>query len=528
MLKNSEEAQLLQKRIVAFTEGYRQNISIIGTESSNKEFLLEKIIYENYLQRNVFPIFINLEYITFDEFTRGVCSTLLFHFLKRKQKNCSYDLDSLILETEKLIPATVKEIKETLRNPSRTKKKYSFSDIEKILDTFIKETSLKVIFVMQNFSRLQNFSKKLTSDLAKYIITQKNIMFIFLDKDQKKAENLLSEELNLLFGNFEKISLSNMSSDEADKYFDTTLGKKLPPLLGKFIVDISDCIPLYSDIITDSLKKVPEDKINSDILSKEITDLLLQPRSAIYQILSHKLKILKAQLKDPFLINPLLTLIAQGYTRKKDLLSLLKIRSKDLNSRLNKLLDNKTIKKTGSFYYIPDKLFAFWLSCIFKGKINTPFMFSHDLYDYTNWKIREKLKEFKDNFTKDNFDRFIDLIHLFKNDRIKMNKKSIPLPEIKRFRTIPAHNKDMKFIIGEAENYYLIVAFKEKSPIDTDILEFSNRCSYFRKRQPKKIFITLKEANLTAKVLAKEKKLFFWEKEEVNLLFRLYNKPAIV
>ncbi len=526
ILKNSQEAKLLEKRIESFLEGYRQNISIIGSDFTHKIAILENIIEKKFNENRLFPIYINLEYLSFSDFTLGIFNILLFNFLKQKKISPSYDIDSLLKKSQEFIPQTAQEIKTIVEDEKP--KKYNLEHITKILDAFLRETNSKIILILDNFSKITNFSKKISQELAKYIITQQNIMFIFVDQDQEKAELLLSQELNLLFGNFEKIPIQNLSIKETNEYLNLRLGKQIPVLLKKFLIDISDGVPLYSEIISDHLTNCNDTRITSDTFADNLSSLLTDPKSPLYQIFCNKIKIMQTRFKDEYSINPLLTLLAQGYTRKKDLISILKIKSKNLTSRLNKLMDHHIINKTGTFYYISDKLFAFWISCIFKRQINLPLFFTSDKKEYTTLRVTQAMEEFKDTFTKDNFQRFVDLIHLFKDDKVKINNKSIPLPYIKRFRIIPASSQDMKFVIGEAKNYYLIVAFKENSPKDTDIMEFSNRCSYFRKRPPKKIFITLKKADLTAKVLAKEKKLFFWEREQVNLLFRLYNQPSLI
>lgn len=158
---------------------------------------------------------------------------------------------------------------------------------------------------------------------------------------------------------------------------------------------------------------------------------------------------------------------------------------------------------------------------------NFPLIFYEDKKEYILSLLQNKFDAFTQTTIKDNLQRFIDLVQMFKDDTIKTGRKSISLPYIKRLKIVPAQSKDMKFIIGESKQYYLILAFKEGVPQDTEILEFSNRCSYFRHKQPKKIFITLQQGDETTKVLAKEKKLYFWEKEDINLLLRLYNKPSI-
>jgi len=526
VLIRTKEYQILEKRINSFLQGYKQNLALIGPSFSGKTHLIEAFLENNLLSQKFIFLYTNLEFSTFSNFTFQVFSSLLFYYLKQKEKFVnSYNLDTLILESQEFIPRTIEKIKSIL---SLIKEKASWEQTAQVLDTFIDEAQQKLIFVIEDFTLLKNFSKKFLLDLAKYITLQKNIMFIFISRRKKEAENILSEELNLIFGSFEKIYLGNFSPYYALTYLNNKLGSRLEISFKKFLIELTDGFPLYLEIITNELLKVPEEKIEFESFIKKLSYLLNSEKSCLYQIFKGEMNLIRQSLKNIFLINPLLILISSGYTRKKEIASLLKTDSKNLNSKLSKLTELNILNKNGSFYFLPNKLFSFWLSSVFKIEIEFPLVLYNDREKIMEKKIKEKFEEFEEARKKDSFQRFLELVQLFKDDTIKAGKKLISLPHIKRLKIVPARNKNMKFIIGEAKHYYLILAFKEDVAQDTDILEFSTRCSYFRNKQPKKIFITLGGADYTAKLLAKEKRLHFWEKEEVNFLLKLYNKPLII
>ena len=522
-----EEYKLLLKRINSFLEGYRQNLALIGPDFSGKTYLIEQLLNANFPSNVVFPIYIDLENLSFHEFIRVTYTSLLFHYLKSCQKPHHYNLDLLILESQNHIPKTTDKIKGILTLLG-TKEKIGFDSIMEVLNEFLSETNTKILFILKSFTCLKDFPKKVLSELIKYIISQKNIMFILTNNKNKKAEDLLSQELNMLFGSFEKIYVDNLSYRDAENYLNGILGDKLSSTLRKFLIELTGGFPFYLDIIMDKLAHDCKDIIDLDILTEKLTYILINQKSCLYQVFSNKINSIRNLFGDDFLINPLLILIACGYTRKKDLFTILKKDTNNLNTKLAKLLEINILNKNGSFYFIADKLFSFWISSVFKHEINFPLIFFDDKKRLLNKIIKDRYEEFSTAAVKDSFERFIDLVQLFKDDTVKTGKKSISLPQIKRLKIVPAHSKDMKFVIGEARQYYLILAFKEGEPEDTEILEFSNRCSYFRNKQPKKIFITLKRGDETAKVLAKEKRLHFWEKEDINLLLRLYNKPLII
>ena len=122
----------------------------------------------------------------------------------------------------------------------------------------------------------------------------------------------------------------------------------------------------------------------------------------------------------------------------------------------------------------------------------------------------------------------VNLIKLFKDDTIAFGRKKILLPQIKKYKVIPSSKtKDLTYIIGEGRQY-LILAFKNGVVTENDVLEFTNRCSYFKNRQIKKVLITPRSIPDTSKLLAKEKRLIIWEEPELKFLMRLYNKYIVI
>jgi len=527
LTSKTEISNIINKRLHSFLEGYRQNIILIGPEFSGKNYILNKNISKLYLDGKEFiHIYADLDFLTIPEITKSLFTSLLFSFLKRKEVQPQYNLDFMLLESEKEIPQTSAKIKEYLNTP-QSKEKITIYPLTETLNAFIEESGFKIILILDNFSQLKSIPKKALNDLSKYIMTQKDIMFIFSGHKDKDSDALISEELNILFGSFETVQLNNFSDQEAFLYLKENLRENIGINTERFLLDFTNNNTLYINIILNKLnQKHGEPEIPAS-LTEVISDRLINPESSLYQIFRNKLYKIKNNSKDKVLM-PILLAMAEGYTRKRDLLSLLKIDSKTLSSRLSKLMEINLAAKSGSFFYIPDKLLAFWISSIFKCGFSFPLFFPEEKIRFVQNKVEQRFEEFESISRKDSFERFMDLIHLFKDDTVRIGNKSINLPYLQRFKITPAHNENMKFIIGEAKQYYLIMAFKNNRPDENDILEFSSRCSYFRRRQPKKIFISLEGSDLTTKVLAKEKKLFFWEKEELNYILRLYNQQEFV
>ncbi|MFC1599317.1 hypothetical protein ACFL2W_00855, partial [Candidatus Omnitrophota bacterium] len=120
-----EEYKLLHKRVDSFLEGYRQNIALIGPGFSGKTYLIEQLLKTDKAKEHLVPLYLDLESLSFSEFVRTVFTSLLFTYLKKQTGAKHYHLDSLILESQNLIPRTTLKIKNVLGLPG-TKEKASF------------------------------------------------------------------------------------------------------------------------------------------------------------------------------------------------------------------------------------------------------------------------------------------------------------------------------------------------------------------------------------------------------------------
>lgn len=523
MLVKRKEDQILEKRINCFLQGYRQNLAILGRPFSGKTYLLEKTL-KNILVENLIFIYVDAKNSGFSQFIRKILFSLLYEYNKKKTAKTLLSLDELILNSEEFLPETTQKIKNFLSINS--KERQSFSGIFNIINEFIQESGFKIIMIIEEFSFLREMSTKILPELSKYILTQKNIMFILTSSEEKIAEDILSSELNLLFGNFERIYLENLSSQDSLTYLDYYLQNYILKELKLFIIELTDGFIFYiENIVQALLKKINQRSLSEDEVLETISSILFNPYSLINQLFWQKMSNFSSPKED---IISLIIAISQGYKRKRELASLLKMETKLLIQKLNKLIEEKFIKKIGTFYEITDRLFGLWVSTVFKLEIDKSILFRKEKEKIIYNSIKERYLSFKEEISKQKLDRFIELIQSFKDDTLKINKKSIVLPQIKRFKLVESQNRDLKFIIGEGKKTYLILAFKETEAKESDLLEFIHRCSYFRNKKLKKIFITLEKGEDTTRLIAKERKLFFWEKEEINILLKLYNMPSLL
>ncbi len=513
------EIDLLRKRIAAFLEGYRQNIAIIGKTLVGKTSLLQRVTRESL--PNTLTLFINTEHTTYRAFIKKTCFALLHSFLASKniQQADIFDLDHALAEAEKSIPQTTEMLKNAINQ------KENIEMLTAALDTFLKENPCKLIIVIENFVALQSYSKKIFTQLAKYILTQKDIMYIITSSQTREALKALSTDLNLLFGNFEIIHLTNLSYKDSETLL-TLNAEAMPELFTKFLVDITDGHPYYLSCVANTLRNLQIKDWSNDIFIKVLAEIFSNEYSILYQLFNTRIQLIQNAFRaDDDIISTLLVIVS-GYKRMREIAFMLKIDTNTARVRLAKLAEEDIIGKSGALYHVTDTLFAVWLDCVLRQQIEFPHS-EEQMQKNIQQAILEKISVFKETCARSKLDRIVELIHLFKDDTINLGKKNIILPQIQKYKVIPSGNENMSFIIGEGRQY-LIVALKNGPASENDITEFANRCSYFRNKQLKKILISTNNTTDSSRLLAKEKKLLLWEEHEINALLRLYNKSILL
>ena len=505
---------ILDKRIKAFIKGYRQNIAIFGDDKEELSYLLE-----NYLRSNtpegISCIHATTSYTNQKDFFKSVAISLL-----SKNNQSTDTLDNLINQNNSEMPSTVNFIKKTLK-----KKNIVFLDILELINKFLQEKQENCLFIIEEFLGLKKLFPDSFNEFSKFLILQRNCMVVLTSSSSKEAERIISSELNLLFGNFEKILLNETSFFDNYFYLKQSLEPLCPPpLFISFFVNILGNNILSYDLMIKTIRSnyQPDEKGIVNILEKS----LYSRESYFFQKFIKNIELIEKMFKDHTSVINILLSLSGGYLRKKELLSLNIAGAKDLSNKLSKLSELNYIINYGNVYKIKDPLFSLWLSQVFKIYFFPPL--SNPVKRKELWKLNmaEEICIFKEDFLKDKVRKVLELISSFKDDSLKIGKNKYKLPLVNRTKILSYPQKDLHILIGEGKEI-IFAGIKETNATDSDIFNFIDHGRGIKGKGVKKIFISLDRLTNTAKVVAKNHKLIVWDANEINHLMRVYNKSLI-
>ncbi|MFA5063417.1 MAG: hypothetical protein WC578_05055 [Candidatus Omnitrophota bacterium] len=515
---------ILQKRVNGLKENYRQNIALVGDELVGKTSIIFNFL-DKFQDNLIIPLYLDVRPESAVSFSKRFIGVLLYNFLGNSDIELKEDLDFLVSKSARYIPKTCEKIKSILNDLSKRKKKNIFTELNALCELIHLETGKYCVVIFDEFQNLEGIGfTGLYRDWSKLLITNKNTMYIIASSLKFKARNILSKNLSLLFGNFEVVEVKPFNIGMSMEFLKNKLsGIPLAAPLIDFIVYFSGGYPMYLEVIANALLK-KEGRPLSEILEGELFDStgILNQRFSSY---------VKSFLDHPYSNDyiSILYLISSGRNRVKDISHLLRIQKSKLVSRINHLLEIDTINRSADFLQINDRVFSFWMKFVYQGKL-------HSLtFDAKNQKakfrdsIEGMIQEFILQAQKPLMERMSELLGSFEDEMIQMGKGKVRLNHLREIKPLQFHSRLLKNgLIGRSTDSLWIVAVKQDSLTEEDVVDFSRECRRYRHKLQRKVIVTLKDIDVNTRLRALEEKIWTWDINSLNQILDLYSKPKVI
>ncbi|MDD5730159.1 MAG: ATP-binding protein [Candidatus Omnitrophica bacterium] len=516
--------EVLEKRILALKDGYRQNIAIIGDELVGKTSIVFNFL-NNFYDNRFIMLYLEARPESVASFGKRFIAVLLYNFLNNGGVNTKEDLEFLVNKAETYIPKTVGKIKALLADLDKKKKENIFAELLSLCETIHEETQKFCVVIFDEFHNLESLGlKKLYAEWSKTLISQKNTLYIIISSFKFKASNILSRELSLLFGNFEVINVEPFDIRATEGYLEYTgCVSNINGALKDFIVHFTGGYPFYLQVLADCLLKSPEPDL-LDILE----NLLFEPSGILNQRFSNCLKRFQETPQDQQYVE-VLYLISEGHNKTKDLAHILRKNKKELDLKVNKLLEMDAVSRSGDFLKINDRIFSFWLKFVYQGKLNSLTFDAKNQKALFRQKIEAMIREFILSAKKPIIERMSELLHLFGDDQIQIERKKLKLNHFREIKSLEFGSSSIKEgLICRSTDSLWIIALKHDMLTEEDITEFSRECKKYRHKLQKRIIVTLRDIDANSRLKAIQEKITTWDINNVNQMLDLFAKPRII
>lgn len=521
----SHYLEIIDKRIKALKDGYRQNLAIIGHELVGKTALIFTFL-QRFNDTLIIPVYVELRQESLASFGKRFIAVLLYNFLGNSGIPLKEDLNFLIHKSEVYIPRTIAKIKALLPEIERKKKESLFIELLSLCELIHQETGKFCVVIFDEFHLLEQFQlKKLYEEWAKVLLLQKHTLYIISSSLVYKARGILSKDLSLLFGNFEQVLVEPFDIKTSEHFLNHALKDKCAHEPFKnFIINFTGGYPFYLSLISEALRQ-PLEKSLTDILE----EMLFAPSGILHQRFSAQLKHFRDSAKGSELILKCLYLIAEGRNKIKDMAHLLHKTKRELDAPITMLLELDTITRSGDFLQINDRVFAFWLTFVHQGKLKSLTFDAKNQKLIFRQKIEEMIREFIVTAKKPVTERVMELLKLFEDDSMQIEKKRVRLTHFREIKPVEFKNINLKdWLVCRSEDSLWLIAFTQEALTESDITEFTKECKRYRHKAQKKILVTFNDIDTNSRLRAMEEKIWMWDVNSVNQMLDLYSKPRII
>jgi hypothetical protein len=521
---------LLEKRLQNLKDGYRQNLAILSKELLGKTSVLYHFL-KSLKVEEVIPFYLEAKLEPFSSFARRFMGSLLYSLLRVESPELPESLEILIQRGQKVIPETagaVQKIKESL---DKERASELYPRILGLIELISNETGKPCLVILEEFHRLANLKVKAPFvELGKKIMLQKNVMYIVTSSSLRWARKILSQELSLLFGNFEVIELDTFDLRTSQRFLNSRLAElNIPKEATDFIATFSGGHPFYLDVLCNQILK--ESALSNrkgdiqELLVQTIALLLFNRQGVLNQHFTNFVGRI-ANGRSSHLVPTLLALTQ--HSRIRDIAKSLKKPTKDVSKQINRLSELDIVSRFGSFYRLTDKVFDFWLKSVYSRNENA---FSFDIerrLQELSRDIREMASRFASESRRNLKEKILELFKSFdKRDIVEIRQKNYRLATFKELTT--KRIKDREYLIASScPGPVWICSLLEDEASEDDVADFISDIKKFNLKFDRKIIICLGGIKLNATLLAKEAKIWTWGLNDINLLFELYGKVPIV
>ena len=525
--------ELLKKRVLDLKEGYRQNVALFGNRYIGKTTILRHFLAN--LDEEITVLYIDVENKDFRFFLDQFVGSLLHHYSLSRKLPLHEDVALLLESVQESIPHTVSVIRKIYKDYHAKKLSTSFHGLLALPEIFTNETGRVCVLVLDEFHRLEEVTvPNAFAHLGKKIMTQKKCLYVVTSSHPQQAKKILSEELSLLFGNFETISVDPLDPQTSRQFIDETLqGIQTKEPLCDFLVDFTGGYPLYLHLICKELVSLSilhnQDEIFIPVLAQAAENTIFNR----WGLISRHFELMVQELaggKGNQIIPALLMCLANDKHKADDLCAALGFKKNQVAGKLSRLKDEGIIFKNGNFYYFRDKLLKYWIKYIFQPRLKDLGGNPKQRREQFHQEFQACVENFNVTFRKGLPLRVMELLYCFDNEAFDLNGRKYKLPlfrEIVPWKVSNEQGQSLDVIKALTNEDVWLIAVKGENVSEAEV---STLLEESRKNAPKSrrhLIISLKTPDENTRLKALQERCWIWNEDEINALLTLFNKPYI-
>ncbi|MEI8013160.1 MAG: hypothetical protein WCI27_11905, partial [Candidatus Omnitrophota bacterium] len=526
---------LIRKRVVGLKEGYRQNLALIGSRHIGKSSILLKFL-NDFDDNSVIPVYLDLEGRDIHYFVSKAARALLYRYAKNRNISVEDDFISLARRVREHIPRTVEGASAAMAFLEKGKIDEAYEAVLSLPEILVQESGLACIIVLEEFHEIDAFGMAgAFKALADRITTQKGCLFIITSSSEESARNILAEKLTLLFGNFEIVAVQPFDLKASHHFIEHQMaGMRMGLHLRNFLADFTGGRPLYLDLLVRELLNLgsiyKQQEIYVPLVVQAVENLVFSRWGALSRHFELMVDHLCAVRANRSVVDILFSL-ANGQHKVNEMMQSLGVNRAHVTKKLNELVAQDIVEKNGTYFYVKDKLFRYWVKYVLQRRIKSVDMEPCCQIRAFKDEVNRAINDFLATSRKDFPTRVTELVRCFENELLTLRGNLYKLPVFTDVKAVKIRSRGGNcFDALEAqtdEGPWLLVLRKDRVA-EGDINAVAEEARKMGVHSKRCVIVSLSELEDSAKLRALEERMWIWSEAELNSLMNLYDKPYIV
>lgn len=523
----------LTQRLEALKKGYRQNVALVGPRFMGKTHLLRRFLEKARRDPEVISIYIGLTPGDFDSFLERWLGSVLQGFLASHGIPFPEEFQQLVKISREFIPKTLERMRAVKKYAFQKKGALAFRELLALTTTLGEEAGKKIVLILDEFQCLGRLD--LTDPFGlfgKEMMIQKGTLYLATSSEPHRRQEIFSDRLLLLFGNFEVIEVGPLKFEEIQAW----AGEACPEInfsVGdlRLLSYLLHNHPYYFGLFFEALRRLgrsrPEPVGDRAFLLEGMTEAFFSERGALNQHFEFRIQELARLGRDPWPWVRVLVAIANGRSKLLPIAAYLGKKGPEVKKALQRLIQEGVLEKRGSFYAIPDPTFRFWLRNVFHLKeknLEPDFERSRELFrNHLQGEVRKIEEEDQMDLSR----RVENLFREFRNDQVEINGRKIQCPHFLEIASRPTNGRYFP-ILGRTEQARWFCQVLREPVTESDVAHFLEELRQSRRKVQRRLMVALGGIELNAKLMAQEAKIQIWDLDNFNALLDLYGKLKVI
>ena len=521
-------ASHLQQRLQAFGEGFRHNLALIGPPGSGKTFQLQQLLARP--PSKMFLLYCPLYRESCRSFLQRLLSTLLQvgEASPGLAGSTIQPLEAHLQRIETHCPKTAAAVRPIEGLLARRFYGEAFSRALDTIPILIEERRQPCAFILDEFLFLEELGLvHAFHELGKRVMTWSSALFILASSSPYRARTILRERLQLLFGQFELLTLDTLEPNAAAAWAQQELrGVRGTKAMIPFLIRWLGAYPWYLAVFLKRLRELAALSKRADcteaLFLQTAWDVLGSAEGSLHQWCASRTEGLPRGRLGTRAIEALLQ-IAQGVRTTTEIGK--RMSRAGLPAALQLLVEHDLAQRNGTCWTVTDPALRCWLSTVLFAQRSEGRLDHLEVRDRFERSLRSLWAGWIQADQLSFVDQVAGLFTKFADETVSLDSKTGRLPKFETLREQPlAAPSAGAYLVADAQGKRWCASVQEQLVDEGAIAQFDAFCRRQTPKPSRKVVVTKTQLDQNARLLAKTANMWVWESDDLSALMGLYGQ----